>query len=141
MTDKHRIVREYFARVDQGRADTMDLFTDDFEFFFPKFGVGRGKDAFGSLIAGLLSTLSRIVHPADSMTIFGSDVVVAEGLTNGETKDGTTWQGGQTPGGRFCSVFEFSGDLISRMFVYVDPDYGGHDEARFLWGTSRDRQW
>lgn len=140
MTNKQQIVREYFSRVDAGRADTLDLFTDDFEFFFPKFGVGRGKEAFGILIEGLLGSLKGIAHPVEQLRIFDSDAVVAEGVTSGETKDGTHWHGGQTPGGRFCTIFEFSGELISRMFVYTDPDYGGHDKDRLLWGTS-DRRW
>lgn len=141
MADRQQIVREYFTRVDAGRDDTLDLFTDDFEFYFPKFGVGRGKEAFGDLITGLLTSLERISHPVAELRLFGTDVVTVEGLTSGETKDGTTWHGGQTPGGRFLSIFEFSGDLISRMFVYTDPDYGSHDKDRFWWGTASDRQW
>lgn len=141
MNDHQSIVREYFSRVDAGRADTMDLFTDDFEFYFPKFGVSRGKEAFGGLLSGLLIVLKSITHPQENLKLFGSDIVAAEGITCGETVGGATWRGGQTPGGRFCSVFAFSGDLISRMFIYVDPDYAGQDVDRFLWGTAADRQW
>jgi hypothetical protein len=36
-------------------------------------------------------------------------------------------------------VFEFRGPLIARMHIYLDPDYTGRDENRFLWG--RDRRW
>jgi hypothetical protein len=141
MIDRQQIVREYFSRVDAGREDILELFTEDFEFYFPKFGVWRGKEAFGVLIAGLLTSLDRIVHPVDQLRMFGADSVAVEGLTLGTTKDGTAWHGGVTPGGRFCSIFEFSGELISRMFVYTDPDYGSHDAARFLWGRDSVRQW
>jgi hypothetical protein len=37
-------------------------------------------------------------------------------------------------GGHFCNVFEFRGDLISRVHIYLDPDYAGEDQPRFLWG-------
>lgn len=141
MAERQDIVREYFTRVDAGRDDTLDLFTEDFEFYFPKFGVGRGKEAFGTLIGGLLTSLDRIAHPVSALKLYGTEIVTAEGLTSGATKDGAIWNGGDTPGGRFCSVFEFSGDLISRMYVYTDPDYGSRDTDRFLWGTASDRRW
>jgi hypothetical protein len=53
---------------------------------------------------------------------------------------GRTWKGGETPGGRFCNVFEFRGERIARVNVYLDPDYLGEDEARFRWGR-KDRRW
>jgi hypothetical protein len=37
-------------------------------------------------------------------------------------------------GGHFCNVFEFRGDLISRVHIYLDPDYASEDQPRFLWG-------
>ena len=141
MTDRHQIVREYFTRVDAGQPNVLELFTEDAKIFFPKFGIGHGQEGFGALVQGLLSAVASISHPQEKMTVSGTDVVVAEGISQGELKDGITWYGGDTPGGRFCSVFEFSGDLISRMFIYTDPDYGGQDADRFLWGKGADRQW
>ena len=41
---------------------------------------------------------------------------------------------------RLCNVFEFRGDLICRMHIYLDPDYGGEDKDRFLWGEGG-RKW
>jgi hypothetical protein len=32
------LVIEYFARGDAGRADLLDLFDEQVEFYFPKFG-------------------------------------------------------------------------------------------------------
>ncbi len=52
---------------------------------------------------------------------------------------GGQWKGGETPGGRFCNVFEFRDDRIARVHVYLDPDYLGEDEPRFRWG--HDRRW
>jgi hypothetical protein len=40
-------VRQYFVRADSGRSDVLDLFTDDVQIYFPKFGLARGKACFG----------------------------------------------------------------------------------------------
>lgn len=134
-------VKEYFARGDAGRMDLLDLFTDEFQFYFPKFGVGSGKAEFAEFVQGLIGSLKSISHDIEAMKFFeGSNFVVVEGTTEGVYGDGTTWSGGQTPGGRFGSVFEFRDDgLISRMHIYTDPDYSSKDAGRFLWGT--DRRW
>src|SRR5438128_4802476 len=41
--DKIRIAREYFMRADQGRPDILELFHEDAEIYFPKFGFGFGS--------------------------------------------------------------------------------------------------
>lgn len=133
-------VIDYFRRGDAGRPDMLDGFTDDFEFFFPKFGIGRGRDDFMAFAAGLVGSFKAFGHDIDGLRFIESgDSVVVEGTTRGEDREGATWEGGTTPGGRFCSVFEFRGALIARMHIYLDPDYTSRDEARFLWG--RDRRW
>lgn len=136
------LARQYFIRADAGRADTLELFTDDVEIYFPKFGVRRGHEAFGELARGLLGSLHRIAHdlPGCSFKVAGQTVFV-EGLTRGATREGTEWVGGSTPGGRFCSVFEFRGTQISRMYIYLDPDYGGSDTDRFLWSDEGRLGW
>ena len=132
-------VKEYFVRLDAGRADMLDLFADDFQFYFPKFGVGKGKAELAELASGLGATVNSVSHDLNAMKFFeGPNFVVAEGLTKGVHNDGTAWQGGKTPGGRFCNVFEFGDDgLIQRLYIYLDPDYAGHDADRFLWGKTR----
>jgi hypothetical protein len=136
------IAAEYYRRGDAGQANVVDLFTEDVEIFFPKFGVRRGKAAFFELAGGLMSSLKSIAHYKNDLTyVVTGNTVVVEGRTHGETRDGSKWEGGKTPGGRFCSVFEFSGHLISRMYIYLDPDYGSVDRARFLWPEAAARQW
>lgn len=132
-------VKEYFVRLDAGRPDLLDLFADDFQFYFPKFGIGKGKAELYELAKGLSSTQKWASHSPDSMKFFeGRDFVVVEGTTKGVYQDDTMWSGGETPGGRYCNVFEFRDDgLIERVHIYLDPDYAGHDGARFLWGTNR----
>jgi ketosteroid isomerase-like protein len=137
-----QIAEDYYRRVDAGQADVVDLFTEDVELFFPKFGVRRGKAAFGELATGLLGSLKSIAHDQkDLVCIAAGQTVIVEGKTRGETRDGTRWEGGRTPGGRFCSIFEFRNRLISRMYIYLDPDYGSADRDRFLWPAMPAHQW
>jgi SnoaL-like domain len=134
------VVKQYFIRADAGRPDVLDLFTDDVQLYFPKFGITKGKAGFGELATGLLEQLKTIAHHvSDFNYIMGTDAVVVEGTTYGTDRAGAEWSGGKTAGGRFCSVFEFRGPLIARMHIYLDPDYTSRDEGRFLWG--HDRNW
>jgi len=136
------LAAEYFRRGDAGQANVVDLFTEDVEIFFPKFGVRRGKAAFFELATGLMSALKSIAHHQKGLTYVATgNKVFVEGTTHGETRNGTQWDGGKTPGGRFCTVFEFSSRLISRMYIYLDPDYGSADRDRFLWPETAARQW
>jgi hypothetical protein len=41
--DRIRIAREYFIRPDHGRPDILELFNEDVEIYFPKFGFGFGR--------------------------------------------------------------------------------------------------
>jgi len=132
--------REYFRRVDEGRPDLADLFTDDAEIYFPKFGVAKGKAAFGDLATGLFTRIAGIKHHQESLHFVanGNDVV-AEGFSSGKTLGGVSWAGGATPAGRFCNVFHFRDGKIDRVHIHLDPDYGGEDGDRFSWG--RERAW
>jgi hypothetical protein len=124
----------YFEQVDKGRLPD-ELFAPGFTFFFPKFGVGRGLEEFKEFAAGLWGAGLKSQHHRDQLNYLVSGrTVVVEGTTAGSDADGRTWDGGKTPGGRFCSVFEFdAGGLITRMFIYLDPDYTSLDKGRFHW--------
>ncbi len=133
-------VQEYFTRSDAGRPDALELFTDDVQIYFPKFGITRGKSGLLELAEGLFGTLGELGHDLSTFTVHvAENTVVVEGTTRGRDRAGNPWSGGETPGGRFCSVFEFRDGLIGRMHIYLDPDYTGPDRDRFLWGT--DRRW
>src|SRR5438270_310312 len=82
-------VEQYFIRADAGRADALDLFTDDVHLYFPKFGVAKGKQAFGELASGLLGSLSEFGHDLSSFRyVIAKDVVVVEGTTRGADRAG-----------------------------------------------------
>jgi ketosteroid isomerase-like protein len=139
--DRIAIIREFFARSDAGREDLFDLMVDDVEFYFPKFGFGRGKAELKACARGVGATLRSISHVQDALHfIEAPNELVVEGLSNGETATGQKWVGGQTPTGRFCGVYRFRGNLISSLHTYLDPDYGSADKDRFLWGREG-RRW
>lgn len=134
-----RIAREYFRRSDERRADVADLVDDDVAFYFPKYGVGRGKRELGRFGAVLAKAMD-VYHDQDTFTFLESgDTVVVEGKTYGRDASGRTWRGGDTPGGRFCCVMQIRAGRIVRHFIYADPDYPSRDVDGFLWGT--DRTW
>lgn len=124
--------KEYFRRLDAGDHTIVELFEDDAEFYFPKFGVGRGRDQLIELMTGLGGVIERIEHDLKATAV--GQTVFVEGTTRGALKTGERWAAGETPSGRFCNVFEYRNGRICRLAVYLDPDYGGLDEARFLWG-------
>jgi ketosteroid isomerase-like protein len=134
--DKIKIAREYFMRADQGRPDVLDLFAEYAEIYFPKFGFGFGRESFFEMVKGLDGILETIQHDYDGMLFIPSgDYVVVKGTSKGKMS-GKIWEGGKTPGGRFCNVFTFRDGLIASLHVYLDPDYTSEDEARFRWGKN-----
>jgi ketosteroid isomerase-like protein len=140
-TDNIEIAKQYFRRLDTGDPGLFDLFSDDAEFYFPKYGRGVGKGALGEIATQLGAQFAGIEHDIDSFRfITDGDHVTVEGASRGELKTGVRWAAGETPAGRFCNVFEIRGGLITRLHVYLDPDYAGAHEAAFLWGREG-RRW
>lgn len=135
--DKIRIVQDYFVRADQGRPEILELFCEDAEIYFPKFGFGFGRQSLSELVKGFEGALEFIQHDYGSLNfISAGDYLVVEGTSHG-TISGKSWAGGKTPGGRFCNVFKFRDGRISSVHIYLDPDYTGEDDARFRWGKNR----
>lgn len=131
MTDAHdqdarrtEIVREYFCRVDAGDPTLIDLYTDDVELYFPKFGFGRGIDDMVDFAQRIGADLGSLTHDIDGLEfVVAGDRVVVEGAERGTTADGTPWPDGRVSTGRFCNVFTFRGLLISSVRIYTDPDF------------------
>ena len=82
----------------------------------------------------------RVLGPQAGSDLFGrvfeggEDVLVAEGSSHGEHRDGP-WRAGvpEHGAGRWCDVFEIRDWKIQRCFIYLDPDYAGKDTARYPW--------
>jgi len=143
MTDEQRksVALEYLKAFDNGGvtssgASILDLFASDAQVYFPKWGLATGRDQIGKLFGDVGGTLKSIQHHYASFhwVFSGGDVVVCEGASHGEHRDGP-WRAGvpEWGAGRWCDVFEIRDWLIQRCFIYLDPDYAGRDTARYPW--------
>ena len=143
MTDEQRksVALEYLKAFDNGGVTSsgdsiLDLFAEDAQVYFPKWGIANGKEQIGQLFGDVGGTLKSIRHDyANFNWVFsGSDVVVAEGTSYGEHRDGP-WRAGvpDWAAGRWCDVFEIRDFKIQRCFIYLDPDYAGLDTDRYPW--------
>lgn len=123
----------YFRKVDAGEFDSgyYNLFTEDVELYFPKFGFAYGKAGirkFGETMVGFLKGLTHDI--GNFNYIISGNTVVVEGTEKGVTIDDKTFPDNVTTFGKFCNVFEFEDDLIKRVHIYVDPDVTSEDEVR-----------
>jgi ketosteroid isomerase-like protein len=148
MTDEQRksVAIEYLKAFDNGGVTSdggsiLDLFADDAQVYFPKWGLATGKDEIGRLFGDVGGTIESILHHYShfNWVFSGSDVVVAEGTSEGAHRDGP-WRAGapEWSAGRWCDVFEIRDWKIQRCFIYLDPDYAGLDVARYPWLTAAD---
>jgi hypothetical protein len=97
MTDEQRksVALEYLKAFDNGGKTSeggsiLDLFADDAQVYFPKWGLATGKDQIGKLFGDVGSTLKSIVHHYSHFNWIssGSDLLVCEGTSHGEHRDG-----------------------------------------------------
>jgi hypothetical protein len=147
MTDEQRksVALEYLKAFDNAGKTSddrsiLDLFADDAQVYFPKWGLATGKDEIGRLFTDVGGTLKSIRHDyaAFNYIFSGQDYVVVEGTSYGEHRDGP-WRAGVPDwgAGRWCDVFEIRDWKIQRVFIYLDPDYAGKDIARYPWLAAR----
>src|SRR5690349_18807884 len=95
--EKIKIAREHLMRADQGRPDVLELFDEDAEIYFPKFGFGR--NSFLEMVKGFEGVLEFIQHDYDRLNFIPSaDYLIVEGTSQGRTS-GKAWAGDETPGG------------------------------------------
>jgi ketosteroid isomerase-like protein len=143
MTNEQRksVALEYLKAFDNGGVTSdggsiMDLFADDAQVYFPKWGLATGKEEIGKLFGDVGGTIESILHHYSHFNwIFsGEDLVVAEGTSEGVHRDGP-WRAGspEWTAGRWCDVFEIRDWKIHRCFIYLDPDYAGKDTDRYPW--------
>ena len=48
-----KATQDYFRLADQGRPEVLDLFHEDAEIYFPKFGFGFGRQSLLEMTKGL----------------------------------------------------------------------------------------
>ena len=141
MTDEQRksVALEYLKAFDNKGvtstgASILDLFADDAQVFFPKWGLATGKQQIGQLFTDFGGNIKTILHDYASFNFImtGTDTFAVEGTSAGVHKEGP-WRAGVSHAGRWCDVFEVRDFLIQRCFIYLDPDYAGLDTARYHW--------
>ena len=143
MTDEQRksVAIEYFKAFDNGGVTSsgssiLELFATDAQVWFAKWGLANGREEIGRMFGDVGATLKQIVHHYASFNwVFsGGDVVVCEGTSHGEHRDGS-WRAAvpEWGAGRFCDVFEIRDWHIQRVFIYLDPDYAAKDVERYPW--------
>jgi hypothetical protein len=141
MTDEQRksVALEYLKAFDNkgvtsSGGSILDLFADDAQVFFPKWGLATGKKQIGQLFTDFGGGIKSILHDYATFNwiMTGTDVFAVEGTSAGDYKDGP-WRAGVSHAGRWCDVFEVRDFLIQRCFIYLDPDYSGLDTARYHW--------
>ncbi|MEY7851655.1 nuclear transport factor 2 family protein [Natrarchaeobius sp. A-rgal3] len=136
MTDEQRrgLALEYFKKLDAGEA-FFDLFAEDAQVYFPKWGVATGIEEIEEMFADVAETANAMSHDYATFNyVVDDETVVVEGTSTGEAADGTEWRPDGTPGGgRWCDVFEIRDGKIHRLFIYLDPDYAGADTDRYPW--------
>jgi len=147
MTDEQRksVALEYLKAFDNrgvtsdGRS-ILDLFADDAQVFFPKWGLATGKGQIGQLFTDFGGLIRSILHDYATFNwiMTGSDTFAVEGTSAGLHRDGS-WRAGGSHGGRWCDVFEVRDFLIQRCFIYLDPDYSGLDTSRYPWLSANGR--
>ena len=147
MTDEQRksVALEYLKGFDNAGVTStgesiLELFADDAQVAFPKWGLANGKQEIAQLFTEVGATIKAIRHDYASLNyIFsGGDTIVVEGTSYGEHRDGP-WRVGvpEHGAGRWCDVFEIRDFKIQRVFIYLDPDYAGRDTERYPWLAER----
>src|SRR6266436_5483296 len=97
--EKKNIALEYFKRLDQGRPEVIELFHEDAEIYFPKFGFGSGRQSLFEMFKGFEGDMEHIQHDYDGLKFIPSgDYLVVEGTSHGKMS-GKSWAGSKTPGG------------------------------------------
>jgi hypothetical protein len=147
MTDEQRksVALEYLKAFDNkgltsNGGSILELFADDAQVFFPKWGLATGKKQIGQLFADFGGLIESIQHDYAlfNWIMTGTDMFACEGTSAGVHRDGA-WRAGVTHAGRWCDVFEVRDFLIQRCFIYLDPDYAGLDTGRYPWLSAGSR--
>ena len=148
MTDEQRksVALEYLKAFDNkgvtsNGGSILDLFADDAQVFFPKWGLATGKAQIGQLFTDFAGSVRHILHDYATFNwvMTGTDVFACEGTSAGGTRRRASGGPGSAHAGRWCDVFEVRDFLIQRCFIYLDPDYAGRDTQRYPWLSANGR--
>ena len=106
MTDEQRksVALEYLKAFDNGGVTStggsiLDLFAEDAQVNFPKWGVANGKEQIGQMFGDVGGRLKSIRHDYANFNwiMTGTDTFACEGTCYGEHDDGAWRAGVRTP--------------------------------------------
>lgn len=126
------LARTFLTTLD-AQGDFFSLITDDVELTFPKWGTARGKANLGPFFQALGSYVAAIRHRPETFQFLvgerdGQARVCIEGLSEGRLHNGKAWAAG-----RFSVIYDFRGRLVSRIGIYIDPDYVDDTADHYPW--------
>lgn len=126
--DMLALARAYFQAF-ASAGDVEDQLSSDLEFYFPRFGVGRGAESYTKLMRGLSAYWEQVDYDVDNFSYIaaGSNVVV-EGTLSGRLPGGVSFRGH-----RFCAVLEVKNNVITRLYFYADPDMASQQPSPVVW--------
>lgn len=140
--DRRAVAESYLRALDAGGVSPttglglFDHFADQAEVYFPKWGIANGKPQVVQMFTDIGGTLRGIRHHYDGITWYmnGTPRFAVEGTSDGTHRDGP-WQADHPMwgAGRWCDCFTVEGGRITRLFIYLDPDYAGKDTGRYPW--------
>lgn len=130
MKNYRKVANDYFKAVEeQNFKGIMDLFDENCVLYFSDTGVVKGKQEYIKLNHNLSNEESGFQFRANKLHYRFErfkytqqrNRLVVEGVEYGENLDGFPIKDN-----KFCSVFEFDEQtrLITRMYVYTDPNFG-----------------
>src|SRR5258705_4309425 len=140
MTDTERktVALEYLKAFDNaGVTDSggsiLELFAEDAQVYFPKWGVAKGRDEIGRMFGDVGGTLKSILHDYDAFNyvMTGTDTFAIEWTSVGDHRDGSCKAGEPEHGpGRWCDGFEVRAGRNQRCSIYPNPTSPGKATVR-----------
>ena len=122
----------FLATLD-AMGDVFALMTENVQFEFPKWGTARGVAEVGAFFHALGAYVAAVRHPPETFRYYVGDKSVAiEGRSVGRLHNGGSWEAG-----RFTVIYDFEGELIKRVAIYLDPDYADETQDRYPWTKPR----
>lgn len=127
------IVKKYYEFVNKGdfREETYyQLFAEDVELFYPKYGFDNGREGIARFTKQIGQVINSLTFELEKFNFIEKDTyVIVEGYEIGQTSNGVDFPNHTNAFGKFATVFEVENGYIKRMHCYVDPDLGGQDKV------------
>ena len=140
--DKIAVARKYFELADQGRPEVLELFHEDAEIYFPKFGIGSGRESLFEMVYRFKRECQRPSFTTTTPWKFIPAGSTSSRRRNLQRQDGRSVVDSEAApravGSATSSDFARTGSPACTSMV--DPDYLGEATSRAFAGE-RKRKW